>query len=315
MMMSNNSNGNGDGNGNGQLTVPPGFRFHPTDEELLYYYLKKKVSYEPIDFDVIREIDLNKLEPWDLRDKCGIGSGPQNEWYFFSHKDKKYPTGSRTNRATAAGFWKATGRDKPIHHHHADKRIGMRKTLVFYTGRAPHGHKTDWIMHEYRLHHTTSTTTTNTHHLPEEGWVICRVFKKKTLSNPSRTFHHPYPHYPTPTTTTTTTNNFTVPTNLPNNFTMDHLNTASPMHLPQLLCPDVLAAIGGNAPAPLLPDSALDIQTRQSNLSGDWTFLDKLLTTQPGMTAPLDKCLAPRFSLFPNNDCHSFDTDFSRFPK
>jgi hypothetical protein len=84
-----------------------------------------------------------------LSEKCKIGSGPQNDWYFFSHKDKKYPTGTRTNRATAAGFWKATGRDKAIYN--AVKRIGMRKTLVFYKGRAPHGQKSDWIMHEYRL--------------------------------------------------------------------------------------------------------------------------------------------------------------------
>jgi hypothetical protein len=82
-------------------------------------------------------------------EKCKIGSGPQNDWYFFSHKDKKYPTGTRTNRATAAGFWKATGRDKAIYN--TVKRIGMRKTLVFYKGRAPHGQKSDWIMHEYRL--------------------------------------------------------------------------------------------------------------------------------------------------------------------
>ncbi|VAI88853.1 unnamed protein product [Triticum turgidum subsp. durum] len=135
----------------GALSVPPGFRFHPTDEELLYYYLRKKVAYEAIDLDVIREIDLNKLEPWDLKDRCRIGTGPQNEWYFFSHKDKKYPTGTRTNRATTAGFWKATGRDKAIFLGSGARRIGMRKTLVFYVGRAPHGKKTDWIMHEYRL--------------------------------------------------------------------------------------------------------------------------------------------------------------------
>ncbi|KVI06688.1 protein BEARSKIN1-like [Cynara cardunculus var. scolymus] len=162
--------------------VPPGFRFHPTDEELLHYYLKKKISFEKFDMDVIREVDLNKIEPWDLQERCKIGSTPENEWYFFSHKDKKYPTGSRTNRATNAGFWKATGRDKCIRN--TFKKIGMRKTLVFYCGRAPHGQKTDWIMHEYRLEDVED------HHDPlnpipistsEDGWVICRVFKKRNL--------------------------------------------------------------------------------------------------------------------------------------
>ncbi|RWW50270.1 hypothetical protein BHE74_00043488 [Ensete ventricosum] len=84
-----------------------------------------------------------------IEERCRIGYEEQSEWYFFSHKDKKYPTGTRTNRATMAGFWKATGRDKAVHD--KNKLIGMRKTLVFYKGRAPNGQKTDWIMHEYRL--------------------------------------------------------------------------------------------------------------------------------------------------------------------
>ncbi|CAD6243258.1 unnamed protein product [Miscanthus lutarioriparius] len=154
--------------------VPPGFRFHPTDEELVDYYLRKKVASNKIDLDVIKDVDLYKIEPWDLQEKCKIGMEEQNEWYFFSHKDKKYPTGSRTNRATTAGFWKATGRDKPIYTKSC--LVGMRKTLVFYRGRAPNGQKSDWIMHEYRLETTENGTAR------EEGWVVCRVFKKRVAT-------------------------------------------------------------------------------------------------------------------------------------
>lgn len=52
---------------NGHSRVPPGFRFHPTEEELLHYYLRKKVGYQKIDLDVIPDVDLNKLEPWDIQ--------------------------------------------------------------------------------------------------------------------------------------------------------------------------------------------------------------------------------------------------------
>lgn len=48
------------------VSLPPGFRFHPTDEELVSYYLNRKINARPIDLEIIPEVDLYKCEPWDL---------------------------------------------------------------------------------------------------------------------------------------------------------------------------------------------------------------------------------------------------------
>lgn len=49
-----------------QMELPPGFRFHPTDEELITHYLSHKVLNSKFYAIAIGEIDLNKCEPWDL---------------------------------------------------------------------------------------------------------------------------------------------------------------------------------------------------------------------------------------------------------
>ena len=48
------------------MSLPPGFRFHPTDEELVAYYLERKITGRSIELDIIAEVDLYKCEPWDL---------------------------------------------------------------------------------------------------------------------------------------------------------------------------------------------------------------------------------------------------------
>lgn len=90
---------------------------------------------------------------------CCLGKATfgEQEWYFFSPRDRKYPNGARPNRAASSGYWKATGTDKPIlASSDGHRKVGVKKALVFYGGKPPKGVKTNWIMHEYRLLHNSS---------------------------------------------------------------------------------------------------------------------------------------------------------------
>ncbi|XP_073011661.1 NAC domain-containing protein 53-like isoform X2 [Typha latifolia] len=156
---------------NPSALLAPGFRFHPTDEELVSYYLKRKVLGRFLRVDAIAEVDLYKCEPWDLPSRSRIRSRDM-EWYFFSPLDRKYSNRSRTNRATEQGYWKTTGKDREVRR--GSRIVGMKKTLVFHAGRAPKGERTNWVMHEYRLEGEELAQAG----IAQDSYVVCRIFQK-----------------------------------------------------------------------------------------------------------------------------------------
>ncbi|KAJ8774522.1 hypothetical protein K2173_016968 [Erythroxylum novogranatense] len=156
--------------------LPPGFRFHPTDEELIIYYLRNQATSKPCPVTIIPEVDIYKFDPWQLPEKNDFG---ENEWYFFSPRERKYPNGTRPNRTTTSGYWKATGTDKGIRS--GSRYVGIKKVLVFYKGKPPKGVKTDWIMHEYRLNEPTKLGNKAKGSMRLDDWVLCRIYKKRQV--------------------------------------------------------------------------------------------------------------------------------------
>ncbi|PKI54466.1 NAC domain-containing protein 17-like [Punica granatum] len=150
---------------------PPGFRFHPTDEELILYYLKRKICRKKLRLNIIAELDVYKWDPEELPGHSILKTGDR-QWYFFSARDRKYPNGARSNRATRHGYWKATGKDRNITSN--SRSVGVKKTLVFYQGKAPSGQRSNWVMHEYTLDEEELKRCKNA----KDYYALYKVYKK-----------------------------------------------------------------------------------------------------------------------------------------
>ncbi|TVU04095.1 hypothetical protein EJB05_50335 [Eragrostis curvula] len=153
--------------------VMPGFRFHPTEEELIEFYLRRKVEGKRFNVELITFLDLYRYDPWELPAMAAIG---EKEWFFYVPRDRKYRNGDRPNRVTASGYWKATGADRMIRAEN-NRPIGLKKTLVFYSGKAPKGVRSSWIMNEYRL------PPDNTDRYNKTEISLCRVYKRSGIDD------------------------------------------------------------------------------------------------------------------------------------
>ncbi|KAL2254389.1 NAC domain-containing protein 104-like [Sesamum indicum] len=165
--------------GENNFNLPPGFRFYPTDEELVVHFLQRKAALLPCHPDVIPDLDLYPYDPWDLHGKA-MGEG--NKWYFYSRRTK--------SRVSGSGYWQSIGVEEPIYSStNGHNVIGLKKYSAFYIGE-PSGSqavKTNWIMQEYRLSSdSTSSTRSSTSSrrsrnskniIDYSKWVICRVYE------------------------------------------------------------------------------------------------------------------------------------------
>ncbi|XP_062082576.1 NAC domain-containing protein 90-like [Humulus lupulus] len=157
--------------------LPPGFRFYPTEEELVSFYLRNKLESKREEINrVIKVIDIYSIEPWDLPKYSGeLCQGDTEQWFFFTPRQEREARGGRPNRTTASGYWKATG--SPSYVYSSDNRvIGVKKAMVFYKGKAPTGRKTKWKMNEYRAIEEVNNLNNVATPMLRHEFSLCRVY-------------------------------------------------------------------------------------------------------------------------------------------
>ncbi|KMT09172.1 hypothetical protein BVRB_6g132760 isoform B [Beta vulgaris subsp. vulgaris] len=152
--------------------LPPGFKFDPTDEELVLHFLYSKLessSNSQNNTHLIPQLEefYHHYHPSQLQ---GVAFESCNQWYFYTRKTD--------NRISENGYWKELmDIEQPILGSKSNKLAGFKKCLVFYKGKYPSsGVKTRWFMQEYHACISSIVGDTRRSKHPDfNKWVLCRV--------------------------------------------------------------------------------------------------------------------------------------------
>ncbi|KAF8034084.1 hypothetical protein BT93_C0383 [Corymbia citriodora subsp. variegata] len=171
---------------------PTGFRFYPTEEELISFYLHNQLLGLKQDkiHRVIPVLHIFDTEPWNLPQLAGeLCREDKEQWFFFAPMQEREARGGRPSRSMTTGYWKATGSPGYVYSSE-NKVIGVKKSMVFYVGKAPKGRKTQWKLNEYRaieLSPTNPNSSSSNISIPKlkREYTLCRVY---VVSGTSRAF-------------------------------------------------------------------------------------------------------------------------------
>ncbi|OMO86914.1 No apical meristem (NAM) protein, partial [Corchorus capsularis] len=159
-----------------------GFRFRPTDEELIQYLQDQTFDRDSLVQVIALVQDINLFDPWQLPGRSILQTG-DNLWYFMYHPTYKYRNSKRISRTTPHGYWKPTGNARKIINSHTAHPIGTKKTLVFYKGHFSDKdkNKTCWVMHEYQLIIPPAHLAASVSH--QKIFNLCKLKRKIDISS------------------------------------------------------------------------------------------------------------------------------------
>ncbi|XP_024180288.1 NAC domain-containing protein 1 [Rosa chinensis] len=152
---------------------PPGFRFQPSDAEIIGFYLINKILGRPNAFDVISTVDVYSNSP-DQLPLGNAGHFEENEWYFYTTRPNS------SHFLTKDGYF-ATSMDEQIFHN--NQVVGFKQILRFYLGRPPTGMKTNWVVHEFRVNPNIfpAGKLDNVLQVKLSSFVMCKILHTQEL--------------------------------------------------------------------------------------------------------------------------------------
>ncbi|CAH2072801.1 unnamed protein product [Thlaspi arvense] len=154
---------------NGGMKLPIGYRFHPTEQELILHYLLPKAFASPLPSSIIPVFDVFFSHPLTFP-----GDQKEKQRYFFCKKRGQVSSNEhRLKVSSGDGYWKPFGKERQIIIG-CGRTVGIRRTLAFYeTNKSSSNYnKTRWCMTEYCLAGFASTKVFG-------EWAVYNVYERK----------------------------------------------------------------------------------------------------------------------------------------
>lgn len=171
-----------------EVKLPLGYRFNPTEDEIVVYFLFNKIMDRAMPtYDLIKEVDVygydpNQLPNGDFKHNAGC-----NAAYYFANREPFDASEGKIIKTAANGdYWKVIDDEYEVLFKDSEVIVGFEAVMNFYEGKEPNGTKTPFVMNEYRLnpHVVPAHVLNDSIRNKIERYVVCRIINEEVSNQP-----------------------------------------------------------------------------------------------------------------------------------